>query len=299
MNLEILKYGIYERAPGIRLYIKMFGKIIFMKKILLLFLKFLIPDKFIELNIEGIKFITNPYRMPQWRAYMSRNILPEQKLLLTFADFCKSSKTVIDIGAHWGLYSMFASKSMKEKGSVIAIEPSYNNFQILLENISINKITNIKPLNFAIGNKNKPQNLYHSEYGIYDTFLLNKRSKGRQNNFEITEMRKFDDIARNVSSIDVIKVDIEGAEGLFMDGAIESFKNRKIKSIFMEMHSALIDFGYQDKELIERFFEAGFIVYYLNERKNCFVNSAIGFKPPYYLVAILKGHALEGRLKGF
>ncbi len=274
-------------------------KLTFTKKILLFFLKFIIPDKFCEFTIDNQKFIANPYIMPQWRSYVTDGTLPEEKMLLTFSYFCKDSTVVFDIGSHWGIYALFASKNIKPDGKVFAVEANRCNFKILLKNIEINNINNIIPLNFALGDKNQHQKLYEGEIKNSGSYCLNPVSSSKSKHYEVVEVRRFDDIAEPFSQIEVVKVDIEGAEGCFIDGAIKSLKNGKIKSIFMEIHNNLSSFNYRHKDIVRKIYSYGFMVYFFENGSNnlkrfSFHNATI--KPPYNIVAVLKGCDLEKRL---
>ena len=61
---------------------------------------------------------------------------------------------VIDVVAHYGFYTLLASKIIGESGCVIAFEPNSANFQGLLGNVQLNGATNVKAINVALGNFN-------------------------------------------------------------------------------------------------------------------------------------------------
>jgi len=75
-----------------------------------------------------------------------------------YGDISKNS-TIIDIGAHVGLYSILAAM---EVGNIIyAFEPMPDNFKLLSENIKKNKLeTKIIPFNVAIAAKKEKRKLY-------------------------------------------------------------------------------------------------------------------------------------------
>ena len=61
---------------------------------------------------------------------------------------------IVDIGACWGEYSLILGKHFN-KGSIYAIEGSYENYKILCNNISfkLNNVQNVKPYNYIKGIK--------------------------------------------------------------------------------------------------------------------------------------------------
>lgn len=81
---------------------------------------------------------------------------------------------IIDIGANIGVYSLFASQS--KNTTIYAYEPMPENYNLLKENISLNKLKkNIFPFNLAIGAREEKRKLYmgcspfHSFYPISES----------------------------------------------------------------------------------------------------------------------------------
>lgn len=66
---------------------------------------------------------------------------------------------VIDRVAGIGEFSVLASKLVGERGRVISIEPSPDDFITLLMNLKNNNCKNVIPLNMAVSNKPEMLNL--------------------------------------------------------------------------------------------------------------------------------------------
>ncbi|MCS7109719.1 MAG: FkbM family methyltransferase [Candidatus Micrarchaeota archaeon] len=62
----------------------------------------------------------------------------------------KKGELFIDVGAYKGFYSLIASELVGEDGKVLAFEPNYKSFEILVKNIKLNSISNIIALNIAL-----------------------------------------------------------------------------------------------------------------------------------------------------
>ncbi len=131
--------------------------------------------------------------------------------------------TFVDIGANDGLYSLFASSYVGDTGTVLAIEPSQREFEHLQDNIKLNGITTIKPLKAALSNVDgqaslKVANYEHAGQNTLGDFV-------HQGVFctqtELVAVRRFDHLVDelNLNQIDVIKMDVEGAENLVLEGA--------------------------------------------------------------------------------
>jgi FkbM family methyltransferase len=129
----------------------------------------------------------------------------------------KNCKVFVDVGANVGGYSIRAAKYCK----VYAIEPLPRNYKILKINEKLNKVKIIS-FNIAAGNKNDKVKLYY-EPGAWGLPSL----KHKQKNFIEVEMKPLDEII-NEESIDLIKIDVEGAEDQVLEGARNCLKRTKM-----------------------------------------------------------------------
>ncbi len=144
--------------------------------------------------------------------------------------------TVLDIGAHYGYFSIFASKNTAAESKILAIEPGSLNFKCLAENIERNKINNIIPLHAAIGNKDEVSKLYLGRTSnnslISDYSFLEKESVS-----EKIELKTLETILNDypIENIDFLKMDCEGGEYSILESlSSETFK--KITTISLEFH---------------------------------------------------------------
>jgi len=142
---------------------------------------------------------------------------------------------IVDVGAHVGTFTLLASKIVGEKGKVIAIEPEPKNYKQLIENIKLNNFLNVNPLNIALGDYNGFGKLYIS-YSPQCHSLLFKEDK--ISSIEVL-LKTLDNLLEelNLKKIDVIKIDVEGAEILVLKGAEKTLKaNPNIKIIVAAEH---------------------------------------------------------------
>jgi FkbM family methyltransferase len=139
--------------------------------------------------------------------------------------------TFVDAGACYGLYTLAASKIVGETGRVITFEPASRAFRVLQKNIALNSLANVLAYPLALtSNKGKASLYYHPCVGC--------DSLGRDHSFTETAeeiaTESLDNVLRNISvnHVDVIKMDVQGAEELILRGAIEVLRSSRPTVIF-------------------------------------------------------------------
>jgi FkbM family methyltransferase len=126
--------------------------------------------------------------------------------------------TFVDAGACYGLYTLAASKIVGESGRVIAFEPASRAFRVLQKNVALNCLANVLAFPMALtANSGKALLHHHPNVGC--------DSLGRDHSFtetaEEVATESLDNALRKISvgHVDVIKMDVQGAEELVLRGA--------------------------------------------------------------------------------
>ena len=172
--------------------------------------------------------------------------------------------TVIDIGANIGFYTVQFSKKVGKNGKVLAVEPSFNNVYLLKKNIRANRLKNVSIIEKAVSSKTGIGKLYlstgHSgDHRIYNT--INKRK------YIPIQTITIDNLTKNEKQVDLIKMDIQGAEYLSISGmsrTIKKFPNVKIVSEFSP--KLLTESGGKPDQFLDYFLSEGFSLKYFNEK---------------------------------
>ncbi len=130
----------------------------------------------------------------------------------------KKGMTFVDIGANIGYYTLLASEAVGENGKVVAFEPDFRNSEILRKNVSRNHCHNVVIENQAVTETTKSLWLYHSK-STYGNHRIYEVSDHAMSNIGDGHLRlqvsgvDLDSYFKDRSSrVDVIKMDIEGAE---------------------------------------------------------------------------------------
>jgi|GEM_PF-1633585 len=162
--------------------------------------------------------------------------------------------TAVDCGAHVGYYSLLFSKLVKD-GKVFSFEPDPYNFEILKQNIALNGCRNVVLEKLAISDKTG-----------YAQFFLNEDNLGAhsiisQPNFkdriEVKTIRLDDYFANWNAPIDLIKMDIEGAEFIALGGMPKIMQSGSLSIIMEFFPEMIIKNGGNPVELINRLRSAG------------------------------------------
>ncbi len=140
----------------------------------------------------------------------------------------KPGMTFIDIGANMGLYTLFAAQKVGPCGIVVAIEPSNRDFARLEDHIRLNRLVNIRPLQVAVSDCAGEADLLlateeHSGHNTLGNFGYDSVIPlGKQR----VHTERLDDIVSRLGlqQVDIIKIDVEGAEFLALQGAQETIK---------------------------------------------------------------------------
>jgi len=153
---------------------------------------------------------------------------------------------VLDIGAHYGFFSVFAAKQ-SEAVKVVSYEPSNTTFRILQNNLRINDLDQdtVAAFNCGLGEKNG-ESIFFKPEGHDASGTLFKDNIGRESCPILEEVVRIEDAARiwNVfDSYDFAKLDCEGSELPILRRLGDHV--RRIKHIVLEYHqdpSELIQF---------------------------------------------------------
>jgi len=185
----------------------------------------LLPTPFDVPWLDGLQIRLYPGNETCQSLFVTGRYEPNEMCLL--ARILKPGMVVIDAGANLGLYTLLASWRVGAGGRVLAIEPSRRELEMLLQNIELNDLTNIKAVPRALSNQNSeadllvaaPRHSGHNTLGafVYETAL---------NHRERVTLERLDDIVRReeLARVDLIKMDIEGAEYAALQGGLETLR---------------------------------------------------------------------------
>lgn len=139
----------------------------------------------------------------------------EPGLTSYFGAYLKPGMTFLDLGAHVGYFSCLAGRLVGPRGLVVAFEPNPRNYELLLANVWRNGLTNVVCFPWAVSDHPGLVSLYLSEGNSGDHRIFETAGRGsvpvRAVALDTLEVLR--------PPVDVVKVDVQGAEEAVFRGA--------------------------------------------------------------------------------
>jgi FkbM family methyltransferase len=212
--------------------------------------------------LESSKLFLYPGNETSRSVFVTGRYEPNEFCLLR--QILKPGMTFIDAGANMGLYSIFAARRVGPRGKVLALEPSAREFEILQKNVKLNSLTNVLTIRKAIFDRASQVELSvaplgksgHNTLGAfgYDTPL---------DHSERVQSERLDDLihGEGLTRVDVIKMDIEGAETAALRGAEETLRQFKPVLLIELSDRSLQHQGTSSRELLGLLEKQGYRIF--------------------------------------
>lgn len=165
---------------------------------------------------------------------------PETSLFLL--DNVKEGDVFLDVGAHFGYFSLLASHLVGLRGTVVSIEAMPTTYALLSKNVSANRRSNVKTHQFAAGEK--AGNVQFRDYGIVNsslnTFVAARGIlDGEAAAYQVVdvETKRLDDFfARHeLPNPAFVKIDAESSEHLVLEGMSAILEGAQPPILLIEM----------------------------------------------------------------
>lgn len=163
----------------------------------------------------------------------------------------------LDVGANQGEFSIAAAR-IARYGKVIAFEPVSEYRERLFENIRLNDFGNVQVIPVALGEQEGALPIYDQQgsftdgtrhEGLPTLFASESRHQAR----EVVPVKRLDDVLQElgVSGVDVIKLDIEGAEWIALRGAVSTLASNRPTLILEIGRETCRAAGYEPEAFVE------------------------------------------------
>ena len=153
-----------------------------------------------------------------------------------YAQVVRAGDTVIDAGANWGVHTLYLAKLVGGSGHVHAFEPHPIVVDELRWHVSQNSMNQVTIHPCALFDR---EDSLHFELGANSKTSHLVNSSERSDNHQVMVPAKpLDSIveAIELSSLRLMKIDVEGAEAALLQGATKTIANHR-PHLIVELHS--------------------------------------------------------------
>ncbi len=179
-----------------------------------------------------------------------------------FESLLHDGDVLVDIGAGIGYYALVGARLVGRAGKVYAFEPEPGNYALLSRNVRLNNFDNVIPVQKAIAERTGGTDLFLSSWHKSGHSTVERTLRQRIR----VETDTLDAIFPRPSRVDVIKMDIEGAEGLALKGAAELLASSASLALLMEFTPQLLErSGFPPQKLLSGLVQQGFALYEIDE----------------------------------
>ena len=143
--------------------------------------------------------------------------------------FLEPGSVFVDIGANVGWHTALASAVVGVDGDVYAIEPNPDNARLIAHTIERNSLSNVHLVPIALGESTGFAS-FRTAIGSNGGFLDHDERDSLDPNVTIVPTMRFDDL--DIPRVDVVKIDVEGAEPLVFRGATATIERDRPVIVF-------------------------------------------------------------------
>lgn len=165
----------------------------------------------------------------------------ENETIRIYRKLLKPGMTVFDVGANIGIFSLIAATKSGDTGKVYAFEPAERVYEQFQKNIQLNGFKNIFLQQKGISNKTEVLSFHLCEDDAYNSFGEKPmRAVVRTIPVDVTSIDEFC-FEKQIKKIDILKIDVEGAEYKVLEGGKNLLSRKEGPVIFCEYNRNIQD----------------------------------------------------------
>ncbi|MEJ8570179.1 FkbM family methyltransferase [Microbaculum marinum] len=167
-----------------------------------------------DVEAESVRLRAYPADNHSDRVAVARGRLPDRDERNAVAPYLENGGTFVDVGANVGVYAIWAARRVGPGGRVLALEPHPETARRLAFNVSANGLGNVAIVRAAAGDGDATARLHDSGGGnVGQSSLIEDVAFRPDRSYEVPVRPLLDIVGESaISSIDVLKIDIEGYE---------------------------------------------------------------------------------------
>ena len=225
-------------------YYLFFRKKFFLKKDILNLKQRIKRDYIIDIKVDDLNFKMSflNYDLSDKGITERINGIREPNTVTAIKSLVKNNSKVLVLGACYGYFTNIMSKMCGQNGMVVSIEGLPQNYKILVNNIKLNNLNNVRTYNFFVTNKlinnNEMRFKKNSTNPYYEIDKLNSNFlEDIKNDYDVVPVVKLSNFLNKINfNPDVIFMDIEGFEVDVIEDLKENYFHKKKPNIVFEIH---------------------------------------------------------------
>lgn len=225
-------------------------------------LRFVLPN---PISVEGLVLYHHP---TDCITTLGLGVNHEPEVRKVIIQFLQPGMAMIDAGANIGYYTLLAARAVGLQGHVYAFEPAPSTAELLRKNIEVNGYgSRVTVVPKAITNKSSKVRIFLDDVHSGTSSMF---SDGLEKDAVEVEGISLDEFfsSKGWPPIHIIKMDIEGAEKLALDGMRELSRRNPELKLIVEVNLK----RFHLEEFAEVLQGCGFSQFYLLEHNNRVVN---------------------------
>jgi len=196
-----------------------------------------------------------------------------------FCSLIREGMTVVDVGASFGYYTLLAAKRVGNSGLVFAFEPNPQSYEVLIENIKMNNWKNVKTFQLAISDRREEVILNIPKMGQTGSTFARRDNIVRKIRVKALPLDSFLELRK----VDIVKIDVEGAELKVLRGMRNILREGRAK-IICEIHPKQIaSLGGSISEIMDILEKYEYDCYLINEKCEIIETSILSNEHAHYL----------------
>ena len=225
-------------------YYLFFGKKIFLKKNVFQLKERTNKNYITDIKVDDINFKMSflSYDLGDVGITERINGVREPNTVTAIKSLVKNNSKVLVLGACYGYFTNIMSKMCGQNGMVVSIEGLPQNYNILVNNIKLNNLNNVRTYNFFVTNKlinnNEMRFKKNSTNPYYEIEKLNSNFlEDIKNDYDVVPVVKLSNFLNQINfNPDVIFMDIEGFEVDVIEDLNENYFHKNKPNIVFEVH---------------------------------------------------------------
>ena len=191
----------------------------------------------------------------------------EREVTIWALEFFKKQQPqmIFDVGTNFG-YLVYLALSQIKNPTIYGFEPDpyneiwlKNNLRLMGagDNVKIETVAvsdRVGSVRFTPSNPNSHENLWAG---------MNFKKEASVGEIEVPSISLDQFCAdKKITQVDLVKMDIEGAEGYAVDGMVDGLKKKLFKNILLELHPQFLSGEHSSEKIIARILDQGYYGYH-------------------------------------